>query len=353
MNTNPESGRSKGDGVEALLRQAARIVADDTHSPLLPLLALASQALRTAQAAVYRVGPGDALQFLEGEETETLRARADACLLSHRRGTGADGCAGAALLLGSSEEPVGLWAAALSHEGRERWHGLSQALAPFFLIALRQTLWKNEVAAAQAQVERRIREVATVYDIGQAMDKVEIDRLLDMITEKAAAVMEAQACSLLLKLPESDSLVIAASHGLPDDVVENARIFVGSSIAGPRGRDRRAASAELAGGRPTVHGSSVHSVPDVSSSICMPMKNEDGAVQGVLCIRRRAATPLFTEEDLRLFSIFATQAGLAINNAQLYARLNHKLQELSTLAALTETITSTLDLRPGAEPGRG
>ncbi len=54
--------------------------------------------------------------------------------------------------------------------------------------------------------------------------------------------------------------------------------------------------------------------------------------------------PFFDDEDVPLFSIFATQAGMAINNAQLYAKLNHKLQELSTLAALTETITSTLDL---------
>ena len=85
-------------------------------------------------------------------------------------------------------------------------------------------------------------------------------------------------------------------------------------------------------------------VPDVSSSLCMPMKDENGRVQGVLCIRRRVPTPLFTEEDLRLFSIFATQAGLAINNAHLYAKLSHKLQELSTLSALTETVSSTLDL---------
>ncbi len=64
----------------------------------------------------------------------------------------------------------------------------------------------------------------------------------------------------------------------------------------------------------------------------------------MLCIRRSAASPVFDEDDIPLFSIFATQAGLAINNAQLYAKLNHRLQELSTLAALTETITSTLDL---------
>ncbi len=353
MNTYPDSdgsGATQGGGGEALLRQSALIVADDTRSPLPLLLALASRALGTAQAALFRVGPGDALQLLEGDAAAALRASAAGLLASHRlddvrrNGRAADCGEGAALLFGASGEPLGVWAAVLPPEGLERWHRLSPALAPFFLIGLRQTLWRDEIEAARTQVERRIREVATVYDIGQAMDKVEIDRLLDMVTEKAAAVMEAQACSLLLKLPESDSLVIAASHGLPDDVVENARIFVGSSIAGRVVETGEPLLLNSLADDPRFHGSSVHSVPDVSSSICMPMKNEDGAVQGVLCIRRRAAAPVFTEEDLRLFSIFATQAGLAINNAQLYARLNHKLQELSTLAALTETITSTLDL---------
>jgi len=336
----------KSDGGETLLRQSARILADDTRSPLPLLLALAARELTTKQVSIYRVGLGKGLQFLAGSETEALRARAEACLASHHRheGPAADDCEGTAVLIGASEEPVGVWAAVLSEAGRSRWQELSEAITPFFLIALRQTVWKNEVAAAQVQVERRIREVTTVYDIGQAMDKVEIDRLLDMITEKAAAVMEAQACSLLLKLPESDSLVIAASHGLPDDVVENARIFVGSSIAGRVVETGEPLLLNSLADDPRFQGSGIHSVPDVSSSICMPMKNEDGVVQGVLCIRRRSAAPFFTEEDLRLFSIFATQAGLAINNAQLYARLNHKLQELSTLAALTETITSTLDL---------
>jgi len=345
MNTMLLSGVGS-DTSESLLRQSALIVSDDARSPLPPLLTLASQALGTEQAAIYRVGPGGSLHFLEGDEAETLRARAEACLASRRR-KGAPGEAvseGTALLLGTAEGPLGVWAAALPEAGQERWHEISETLAPFFLVALRQTVWKDEVAAARTQVERRIREVATVYDIGQAMDKVEIDRLLDMVTEKAAAVMEAQACSLLLKLPESDSLVIAASHGLPDDVVENARIFVGSSIAGRVVETGEPLLLNSLADDPRFHGSAVHSVPDVSSSICMPMKNENGAVQGVLCIRRRAAAPFFTEEDVRLFSIFATQAGLAINNAQLYAKLNHKLQELSTLAALTETITSTLDL---------
>ena len=319
--------------LHSLLQQAAAITASEADVALSRLLALAGEALETDTLALYRSCEEDALCLHLGTDTPLLRRHAEAR------------DAEAAVLHGGADNKVlGVWTAELGDAVRPRWPEVSALLAPFFVIALRQIRWQDEITSAQVQVERRIREVATVYEIGQAMDKVEIDRLLDMITEKAAAVMEAQACSLLLRVPETDALTIAASFGLPSDVVENARVFIGSSVAGrvvetgePLLLDSLADDARFAG-------SGIGSVADVSSSICMPMKDENGTVQGVLCIRRRAEGPLFTEEDLRLFSIFATQAGLAINNAQLYAKLSHKLQELSTLAALTETITSTLDL---------
>ena len=317
-----------------LLRQAAEITAADADGTALSrLLALAEEALGTAALALYRPGAEDKLFLHLGEDTPALRRQAEA-----------GGPEAAVLQSGSEGKTLGVWTAHLPEGASGRWLEVRDTLAPFLTIALRQTRWQDEITEAQVQVERRIREVATVYEIGQAMDKVEIDRLLDMVTEKATAVMEAQACSLLLRLPETDSLVIAASFGLPSDVVENTRIFIGSSVAGRVVETGEPLLLNSLADDPRFLGSGIGSDPDVSSSICMPMKDENGTVQGVLCIRRRVSGPVFTEEDVRLFSIFATQAGLAINNAQLYAKLSHKLQELSTLAALTETITSTLDL---------
>ena len=330
MRQNFSSHTASAAEVTRLLQQAAAIVADETRPPLAPLLALVCDAMATKETALYRVSPAGTV-FAEGARTETLQ------VLAQSGGLGT-------VPLGPAAQPVGILCVSVCTASTAHWKTVSECLAPFFVIALRQSAWASEVSAAHSQVERRIREVTTVYDIGQAMDKVEIDRLLDIVTEKAALVMEAQACSLLLRLPDSDSLVIAASYGLEDDVVENARIFVSNSIAGRVVDSGEPLLLNSLAEDPRFQGSSVHSVPNISSSICMPMKNEDGAVQGVLCIRRSTVQPIFTEEDLRLFSIFATQAGLAINNAQLYARLSHKLQELSTLAALTETITSTLDL---------
>src|SRR5205807_533677 len=58
--------------------------------------------------------------------------------------------------------------------------------------------------------------------------------------------------------------------------------------------------------------------PDIGSSMLVPMKNTEGRVLGVLSIRRRRPAPDFTDDDLKLFSVFATQAALALTNVRLY-----------------------------------
>lgn len=324
----------------ALLTEAAHVCAGDAGTALPRLLTLAREALGTDAGAVFTL-KDEQLRLATGPDGSDLYGAADACLAAWRHGSGL-GTTGA-LALTTGGEAVGVWVDSGHEAGAgKRWASFALQLAPFLALALRQAQWQQAVTTSEEQVEQRLREVATVFEVGQAMDKVEIDRLLDMITEKAAHVMDAQTCSLLLKLPDTNSLVILASYGLADEVVENTRIFMGEGIAGRVAATGDPLLLNSLGDDPRFTG--VSGRPEVTSSICMPMKDENGSVHGVLCIRRRAPSPLFTREDLKLFSIFATQAALAVNNAQLYARLNHKLQELSTLAALTETVSSSLDL---------
>ncbi|BDI32249.1 hypothetical protein CCAX7_43000 [Capsulimonas corticalis] len=226
----------------------------------------------------------------------------------------------------------------------EWWDALTHALTPFILLGLRQSYWQDQVSTARTQLERRIREVEAVYEIGQATDDKDIHHLMDLITEKAASVMDAQACSLMLKEPDTEAMTIVASYGLASSIVEDTRILVGSGIAGHVAATGLPLRLDSLDDVPELKTQNLTGLPGVASSICMPMKDEKGEVQGVLCIRRNLPTATFNDDDLRLFSIFATHASLAINNAKLYQKLNNKIQELSTLSDLTETITSTLDL---------
>ncbi|MEI6512977.1 MAG: GAF domain-containing protein [bacterium] len=200
-----------------------------------------------------------------------------------------------------------------------------------------------QLEQAQMQSEKRLREVTALYEIGRASEENEIERLLQLIVEKASVVMEAQACSLLLR-HHDDTLAIAASVGLSTDVVEETRIPIGKGIAGQVAATGEPMLIVDPRNHPKLKDLPVIFNPEISSSMCVPLRDEMGHVFGIISIRRLRPAPIFTEDDLRLFTVFANLAALAFNNVQLYASLGHRVRELSTLADLTSAIISPLDL---------
>lgn len=197
---------------------------------------------------------------------------------------------------------------------------------------------------AQKHHKQRLREVTALYEIGQAMEGSNLQELLNLITRKAVEVMQAQACSLMLLDEDEQTLVIRSSHGLPETVIEQARVPWGQGIAG-----RVAASGQpmlITDPRtdPRLAGEDVPYREDIAASLCVPLRDGHGQVMGVLNIHRRKPAHVFTEQDMRLFAIFAMQAASAIKNAQLYNALKHRVNELSVLSELSAAVNSTLEL---------
>lgn len=220
---------------------------------------------------------------------------------------------------------------------------LLQIVSSYASILVENSNLAEAVEASNDTAHRRLEEIAAIYDIGQAIDVKGNARLLDMIVAKAASVMDGQACSLMLRNPHDGALVIEASYGLTDDIIKGARIEVGEGIAG-----RVAATGEpmllLDVGSDPRLGNAVQARSDISGSMCVPLKGQDGGVSGVLSIRRHHPKPPFNADDLKLFGVFATHAALAISNTDLYARLHQKIQEMSTISDVLRAINSTLDL---------
>lgn len=202
---------------------------------------------------------------------------------------------------------------------------------------------KSAESEAHDLANRRFEEIAAIYEIGEAVDYADPKLVLDLIVRKAASVMNAQTCSLMLLDERDGCLVIEASYGLAPDIVKGTRIKFGEGIVG-----QVAASGEpvlitdVATDRRFKR--KVIPRPNVSGSMCVPLKNRDGIVKGVLSIRRHHPNPPFTQNDLKLFCIFAIHAALAIENAELYARLHQKIHEISTVSSVLQAINSTLDL---------
>lgn len=233
-----------------------------------------------------------------------------------------------------------LTAAPLSEPAREAL----QAWLHLLRLSVEQLHAQAYLQQAQKHHEKRLQEVMALYEIGQEMEKGNLQSLLNLITRKAAEVMEAQACSLMLLEEDTKTLVIRSSHGLPAAVIEQTRVPWGQGIAG-----RVAASGEamvITDPRrdPRLAGEDVPYREDIEVSLCIPLRDSQSGVIGVLNIHRRKPASHFTEQDVRLFSVFARQAASAIKNAQLYRALKHRLRELSVLSELSAVVNSTLEL---------
>jgi two-component system sensor histidine kinase AtoS len=211
------------------------------------------------------------------------------------------------------------------------------------LIAQRlamQTL-AQRAEEANRRAEQRISDVTAIYEIGQAIDQIEHSRLLQLITERAATLMNAQACSLMVMHEETESLRVAASTGLSDSAALHEQ-RIGEGIAGRVALTQQPMVIVGDFRDPRLEGVKLR--PDISSSMLVPMKSPEGRVIGVLAIRRSRPAPDFDDIDLKVFSVFATQAALALTNKSLYDNLDRRAAELLKIYSLSRALISTLDL---------
>ena len=218
-----------------------------------------------------------------------------------------------------------------------------QVVSTYISVLLDNHRLAESLDASNKLARKRMEEIAAIYEIGQAIDDQENTKLLDMIVEKAAVVMDGQACSLMLRSPHDGAFVIEASFGLTDDIVKGARISLGEGIAGKVAQTGEPALILDVGADPRFK-DGVQARSGISASMCVPLRGQDGGVGGVVSIRRHHPKPAFDADDLKLFGVFATHAALAISSRDLYARLNQKVQEMSTISDVLRAINSKLDL---------
>jgi serine phosphatase RsbU (regulator of sigma subunit) len=82
----------------------------------------------------------------------------------------------------------------------------------------------------------------------------------------------------------------------------------------------------------------------IGRAMASPLRRA-GEIIGVLAVDRGTDTLPFSDEDLRLLTLFANQASIAITNAQLFADAQRRNREFSHLYATSLDITARLDLK--------
>lgn len=192
------------------------------------------------------------------------------------------------------------------------------------------------------EMQRRVTELTTLHDLGLAVNSVlDLKSVLDMVVRSATEITDSRSSSIFLYDKTRDEFRVGAAVGLDEDFLEQARVTdrqtltrlvlkEGQPIAiSDLDRDARF-TTDLVRSR------------GIKSQICFPLKAEE--VIGVFYVNNFEPHE-YSDDEMRLFSILANQATIAIKNARLFQGLQQRVSELSAMYDVAQAVSTSADLR--------
>ena len=188
------------------------------------------------------------------------------------------------------------------------------------------------------QLRARCERLELLNQVGHVLHStLDAQEALQLILREAVRLMRASSGSVVLVNPTSRFLEIQAAHGLPPDLA-NFKLPIGVGITGWVARTGKPARV----GDVTRDPRYVRVRPEVRSELAVPLllNNE---VRGVLNVDSERAEA-FTADDQSLLEELSLQAARVIQNTWLYEQLRLKARLFESLASVSQTINSTLNL---------
>ena len=179
-----------------------------------------------------------------------------------------------------------------------------------------------------------------LYEVSQAMSTPagDVQHSLDLIVSASASILRVERCVLLLKTPGQEHLVPRSIAGLPrgrqfdkhrQEVHDNIFAQILES-----GEGMIVSEARLGPERKLLR---LMRRLDVRGFLAAPVKGPAG-VAGILA----AATPLdgrqLSEVDLKLLSVMANFAAVALENARMVSRLERKAKKIAAILEISRAL---------------
>ncbi len=197
----------------------------------------------------------------------------------------------------------------------------------------------EELKLSNLILHRRISELNALYEAGKSIGSTaNLNDLLQQIVALASSVTEAQVGSLMLLDEWRQYLTIEASIGLDQGIVDQTRLAIGESIAGYVAQT----------GQPLVvedveHDQRFRRINQekygAASLLCAPLTIKNTVI-GVINMANKQGGQTFTENDLRLLTNFASQAAVAIDDANQFEKNRRRLTEFEILHEVSAEVVS-------------
>ncbi len=188
---------------------------------------------------------------------------------------------------------------------------------------------------------RRVDELSAIERIGRELTStLDPQRVLDLVLEQAMKATGAtQGCIAMLD-PQQDLVKIVTHRGYAPDVVQRLIGTPHQLDDGITGRVLRSGELTLIPDVQQEPGSPPLD-PSVRAQLTVPIVRE-GPDVGAIILESSQANG-FDEQDANFVSQLATQAAVALTNAQLFQDRSQRVEELSLLYQASLSLASSLD----------
>ena len=170
---------------------------------------------------------------------------------------------------------------------------------------------------AEATTARQAKQMAALYEtsleIGAQRDLTE---LLGAVVRRAASIVGAPMGGLHLMELGRTGLELVVSHNLPGVYAVGSRVALGAGLAGRVARTGEPLMVEDYAAWPGK--APLYEDSGIRRMLGVPLKIGE-KVLGVLHVGDDQQAGPFSEDDVRLVSLFADQAAIALENTRLYA----------------------------------
>lgn len=195
---------------------------------------------------------------------------------------------------------------------------------------------KKERDVLRKEKRRLNKELSTLkLIISEINSTLNLDKVLDLIIQKGIQVVGAERGSLMLFDHEKEELYIKSSLGLNKKTVSAVRIAPGEGIAGWVLKEGKPLLIKKGAKDPRFK-KFEEEEEELKSVISVPLKIKNKVI-GVINADDKRKGDFFSIDDLNLFSTFANQAAIAIQNAQLHQEVKQQ--------AITDGLTGLYNFR--------
>lgn len=177
--------------------------------------------------------------------------------------------------------------------------------------------------------QKSFEQLRFLHETSQALiSTLDLNQVLSNTMELAASILDASASTLMLLKEDTKELVFEIPFGEKRELLSSYRMSMEEGIAGwVATHGSPAIVNDVTQDERFSSNMDARTGFLTTSVICVPLRIKERVI-GVLEVLNKVSEEGFTSDDLRLLSILAAQAAIAIENARLYRSLREEKDKI-------------------------